>query len=322
MRTPPDTASESAAEAEHVRARIAWYYYAGGLTQQEIADRLGVTRLRVNRIVGQLRSDGAVRIDVNLPLAACVALEERLVARFGLVEAHVVPTIDDGEVQQRMIGEAAGKLIDGLMSDGVGFGVGWGRTLSAATRRITTDRVGKGYVATLMGGLTRGSGINTFEVSTEFARVLGAECYYLAAPIYCPSREIRDELLAHYGLAEAMRRARTATVALVACGDLTARSLLASTHIVSEHSADLRARGAVGDLLGVFLDATGAPIDHPLNRRVMSLALDDLRAIPDTVLASGGWAKREIVGAVLAGGYVKRVVTDEACAKAVLGDEP
>ena len=38
-----------------------------------------------------------------------------------------------------------------------------------------------------MGGLTRGAGTNTFEVATEFARLIGADCYYVASPIYCPS---------------------------------------------------------------------------------------------------------------------------------------
>jgi len=108
-----------------------------------------------------------------------------------------------------------------------------------------------------MGGLTRGSGTNTFEVSTEFARVLGAECYYVAAPIYFPSSERRTTLLTHYGLAEAMRRAKVAHIAFVSCGDLSSRSLLATTQIVSESLPELRRVGAVGDLLGVFLDAAG-----------------------------------------------------------------
>jgi DNA-binding transcriptional regulator LsrR (DeoR family) len=39
-------------EAAEVHARVAWYSYVGGLTQQEIANRLGLTRSRVNRLVG------------------------------------------------------------------------------------------------------------------------------------------------------------------------------------------------------------------------------------------------------------------------------
>lgn len=316
----PDHTAFSEADTDQVRARVAFYYYVGGLTQQETADRLGITRLRVNRIVGQVRAEGMVRIEIRLPLARCVELEEALKARFGLVEATVVPTVPDHDELQRIVGEAAGAMLDRLLVDGQGFGVGWGRTLSSAVKRLQPRRYPRAWVVALMGGLTRGSGINTFEVSTEFARALGAECYYMAAPIYCPSSESRTVLLTHYGLAEAIRRAQTAAVALVACGDLSARSNLAATQIVTEHLPSLRRAGAVGDLLGVFLDADGQPVDHPLNERVMAMPLADLKEIPASILASGGLHKLAIVKAVLSAGYVNRLVTDEDLAETILAE--
>src|SRR4051812_46606581 len=98
-----------------VQARVAWYYYVGGMTQQAIANRLGLTRLRVNRIVGQVRSDGLVRIEVKLPLANCVALEERLKAVYLLDDVTVVPSVPDADIQQQMIGEAAGTMLELLL---------------------------------------------------------------------------------------------------------------------------------------------------------------------------------------------------------------
>jgi DNA-binding transcriptional regulator LsrR (DeoR family) len=305
--------AQEAAEAQTI-ARVAWYYYVGGMTQQEIADRLGLTRLRVNRIVGQARADGSVRIEVTLPLASCVALEERLKARYGLDDVSVVPHIDDPDLLQQSIGEAAGIMLDPLLRDGVGLGVGWGRTLRAAVRTLTARRFHESWVVSLMGGLTRGSGTNTFEVATEFSRNLGGDCYYVAAPIYCPSIESRSTLLTHYGLAEVMRRAREADVAIVAVGDLSSRSLLASTHIVSENIEELRKAGAVGDILGTFLDEYGRPIDHSLNKRVMALSPGELKAIPSSILASGGENKLAIIRAVLNAGYIRRLVTDERVA--------
>jgi DNA-binding transcriptional regulator LsrR (DeoR family) len=313
-----ESGEEVAVEADYERARVAWYYYIGGLTQQEIAEKLSITRLRVNRIIAQVRTEGSVRVEIQMPLARCVALEEELKTRFGLLGARVVPSVDDVANQQRLVGEAAGAMLDLLLGDGEAFGVGWGSTLSAATRRVTPRRLSSGWVATLMGGLTRGSGTNTFEVSTAFARVLGAECYYLAAPIYVPTPESREVLLTHHGLAEALRRASLAQVALVSCGDLSDRSLLARTHVVAESLDALRAAGAVGDLLGVFLDAEGRPVSHTLNERVMALPLADLKTIPKAILASGGLHKGAIVRAILTAGYVKYVVTDEACAEAIL----
>ena len=315
---PPDVPAQADDGEAQLQARAAWYYYLGGMTQQEIADRLGLTRLRVNRLIGQARSDGLVRIDIGLPLAKCVALEEKLKARLGLDDVTVVPTVPDADALQQAIGEAAGSMLDSLLKDGTGLGVGWGRTLRAAVRRLTPRRFAASWVAALMGGLTRGSGTNTFEVSTEFARVLGAECYYVAAPIYCPSTESRSTLLTHYGLADVMRRARESHIALVSCGDLTSRSLLATTNIVSECIPELKRAGTVGDLLGTFLDADGRPVDHPLNGRVMALSPAELKACPISILASGGGAKLPIVRAILRAGYVRRLVTDEATGEGLL----
>jgi DNA-binding transcriptional regulator LsrR (DeoR family) len=306
------------AEPEHIRARVAYLYFVAGQTQRDIADSLGITRLRVNGIVGQCRIDGSVRVDVHIPIAECVALEERLKARFGLGQATVVPTIDDNDVLQRMIGEAAGALLDRLIGNGMGLGVGWGRTLSWATNRLTRRRHAESWVATLMGGLTRGSGTNTFEVATHFAQALGADCHYLAAPLYCPSVESREMLLTHDGLADVMRRARSVDIALVSSGDFSRRSQLAVTPVVRENLAGLRARGAIGDLLGSFLTAQGELADHPLNERIMALNIRDLARIRTSILVSGGLYKFDIVRAALVSARVNGIVTDEALARAIL----
>jgi DNA-binding transcriptional regulator LsrR (DeoR family) len=308
----------AATEADQTIARVVWYYYVGNLTQQEIADRLGLTRLRVNRIIGQARADGLVRIEVRSPLADCVALGAALVERFGLQGASVVPALEDLAEQRRVIGEEVGQVLDPLLRDGSALGVGWGRTLRAALSRLPHRAMQNGSVVSLMGGLTHGSGINTFEVSTQYAEALAADCWYLAAPLYCPSEESRRALLAHEELADVMDRARAVDVALLTCGDLSEKSLIASMQTVRDHREALRAQGAAGDMLGSFIDETGRAVDHPLNRRVVALSPEELRAVPVSILASGGLNKVAIIRGILSGGYVNRIVTDEACARALL----
>ncbi|MBS7543255.1 sugar-binding transcriptional regulator [Ancylobacter oerskovii] len=305
-------------EAAQIRARVAWLYFIGGLTQQDIADQLGLTRLRINKILGQVRSDGSVFIDIRLPMAECVEAEQRLKARYGLEAATVVPSLPDEAEQQRVIGEAAGAELDGLLENGMGLGVGWGKTLAAGLKRVTVRPMPQSWVTSVMGGLTRGSGASTFEVATGYARSISAECYYLAAPLYFPTPESRTMLLSHHGIRETMRRARTVDVALLSCGDMTNRSLLVQTQTVSENLPSLAAAGAVGDLLGVFLDGQGRPVHHPLNERVLSLAPHELSPVRHSILASGGLYKVPIVRAILRAGYVKRLVTDERCAGALL----
>jgi DNA-binding transcriptional regulator LsrR (DeoR family) len=300
---------------EQLRARIAWYYFVAGLTQQEIAERLGIVRARVNKIAGQLRADGSVVVDIRLPLASCVELEEQLKQRFSLKSVTVVPSTEDDEQQRRMIGDGAGVMLDGIISDGQCISVGWGRTLSSSIKRLRVRKLSDSSVVSLMGGLIHGSETNTFEVSTELAKTLGADCYYVTAPVYCPSAESREILLTHSGVNEVMERARKSDVAIVSCGDLTPRTKLTTIDNVLNRLPELKEIGAIGEILGTFLDADGIPVDHPLNQRVIAMAPADLRAIPNSILISGGLYKTEIIQAILSAGYINCLVTDEAVAQ-------
>src|SRR5688572_25071243 len=86
-------------EGEQAKARAAWYYLVGGLTQQEIADRLGMTRLKVNKLIGQARASGSVRIEIRTPFADCVELEHRVATRYELQECAVVPAVPNNADQ-------------------------------------------------------------------------------------------------------------------------------------------------------------------------------------------------------------------------------
>jgi len=301
--------------SEQLRARIAWYYYVAGLTQQEISDRLGIARARVNKIAGQLRADGSVVVEIRLPLVSCVELEEKLKETFGLKSVTVVPTVGDDDQQRRMIGAAASSLLDTLITDGQCISVGWGRTLSTSIKQLRARQLKDCSVVSLMGGLAHGSEMNTFEVSTELAKTLGADCYYVTAPIYCPSIENREILLTHSGVNEVMERARKSDVAIVSCGDMSLRTKLIGIDSVYQRLPELANIGAIGEMLGTFLDASGAPINHVLNHTVIAMPPAYLKAIPHSILISGGMYKADIIQAILSAGYVNCLVTDEAVAQ-------
>ncbi|MEL6922254.1 MAG: hypothetical protein AAFO77_14800, partial [Pseudomonadota bacterium] len=46
-------------------ARAAWLYYVGNLSQQEVSERLGVSRFKVLRMLADAREQGLVRISVE-----------------------------------------------------------------------------------------------------------------------------------------------------------------------------------------------------------------------------------------------------------------
>ena len=127
----------------------------------------------------------------------------------------------------------------------------------------------------MMGGLTRGLELNTFEIASEFARRIGGKCNYLAAPIYAGSPRSRDTILAQDVFRETFQQLATSDVALLSVGDLSRRSLLIRYGLPRDVTVDLlRVAGAVGDIMGTFLDSRGEPVKHALNRRVIAAPLD------------------------------------------------
>jgi DNA-binding transcriptional regulator LsrR (DeoR family) len=197
--------------------------------------------------------------------------------------------------------------------------VGWGATLREAIRHVRPGRWPGMNVNSMMGGLTQGLEINTFETASSLAARLQAQCTYLAAPLYAGSAKSRDTILAQDVFADAFERIAANDLAVLSVGDLSQRSLLIRYGLPPDVSAaSLRKAGAVGDIIGQFLDADGRPVAHPLNRRVLAPSVAQLARIPDVVVASGGANKTAIIAAVLRAGLASVLICDENTASAAM----
>lgn len=304
-------------DLEH--ARVAWYYFIGELTQSEIASLMGLTRLKVNKIIGQFREIGAVQIKLTIPLVDCISLAEDVAARYDLSDVIVVPDMNDYLAQKRVIGEAAGALIDGLIDgQNMGIGIASGRTLSFTVRKVTVRPHADSWVVGLTGGITRSSGANSFEVAANFAKQIGVECHYLTAPLYCSSSEGRNTLLLNDELTDVLARTEIAELSITSCGVLAEDTTLTQIRTVKDHLNEILKLGAVGEFLGCFLDCQGKPINHFLNNSVIALSPEKIATKPASILVSGGVEKVQIIRAILRAGYVNRLVTNEGVARALL----
>jgi DNA-binding transcriptional regulator LsrR (DeoR family) len=301
--------------------RVAWLYYMENLTQAEIADRLGLTRARVNRMLSEARESGLVRITLNSEFASCVALEQRLKERCGLADAVVIPTPENPDQMLGLLGMAAGDYLARYLEENriKTIGIGWGATLRETIRHVPASRHPDLWVTSMMGGLPQGLELNTFEIAGELARRLQAHCTYLAAPIYAASARSRDTILAQEVFHEVIERFATIELALLSLGDLSPRSLLIRNGLPRDVPVDeLRGKGAVGDVLGQFLDQRGRPIAHGINRRAIALPLADLAKLRTVMLIAGGTNKTRIIAAALLGRVGNVLVSDEKTVEGAL----
>jgi DNA-binding transcriptional regulator LsrR (DeoR family) len=308
-------------EVDQACVRAAWLYYMEGLTQDAVAAQLGMTRLKVNRLLAEARATGLVHISINSRLSTCLALEGELRRVCGLRDAVVVPTPQDAALLPVLLGRMAGEWMSRFLEATKvrGIGVGWGATLREAIRYVKPGQWPGINVNSIMGGLTRGLEINTFETASALAARLGARCSYLAAPLYASSEKSRNTLVSQDVFKESFEAMAANDVALLSVGDISERSLLIRYGLPRDvTAASLKRAGAVGDIVGQFLDMAGEPVDHPLNQRVISPTLKVLAGIPTVIVASGGINKAPIIAAVLRKKLVSVLVTDEATAAQAL----
>lgn len=308
-------------EEERFLVRLAWACEIEGMTQAGAAERFGVTRLRVNQALGEARRRGIIRVVINSPYSPCAEAEAQLTEVFSLDHASVAPNMANSEMVQYMVGTALGLHLSSILSDEnvKRFGMSWGNTLNFATRAMKAINRPDLEIISVMGGLTRGSDLNIFEITTRLANYCHAQHSYLTAPLYASSAESQAVLMQQDVFRDVIDKIRGSNALAMAAGDMSDRSMLIRDGLPSGVLyEELLDAGAVGDVLGYFLDARGKLIDHPVNSRVIGIGLEDLRAIPNVILAAGGPHKVPIIQAVLSTGVINSLVTDEETASLLL----
>lgn len=297
-------------------ARICWHYFKEGQTQDAIAQHLGITRKRVNRMLGEARESGFVQITIAGPNGPCSELEARLVATFGLRQAIVVPSPMAETDVRALVGAAAGHYISDRLPPSGALGISWGGTINAAAQNLKPRKGQNNRVVLLCGGLAESTLVNPYDNAAMMARALDATCYYITAPMFAQSQALRDALIASEPIRTILAMASKLDLALLSAVDLSEQSKPLEYGVISRETwRSLRDAGAVGDICGHYLDADGQLVDHPLTHLVINPTLDDLKRTPELVLAAGGLQKLSIIKAAIYAGLCHVLITDELTAE-------
>jgi DNA-binding transcriptional regulator LsrR (DeoR family) len=304
---------------EQLATRAAWLYFVAGNTQAQIGKALGLTRIRVNRLLAHARKQGLVQVTVSGRLAESVMLEDRLKREFGLKDAVVVPSTSDQHQLRMVIGAAAGHYLSQQLRDGMSVGVGWGQTLRLSLGSVPHKSYKRLSVVSLIGGLTRSSAVNPHETASHLADIVGGQCYYFAGPAFTDSAATQTVLMNQPLLRDVFERGSKVDLAFLSVGEASKSSTMARIGLITpEEVAGLQAVGAVGDLCSHWLNDRGELVKHDLNERAVALPPEFLRKVPRVVLVSGGKNKVAMIHGVLRAKYANILVTDEQAARDVL----
>ena len=305
--------------------KIAMAYYEDDLTQEQIAQLFGLSRIKVSRLLQQARQERIVQITVIPPQDPKPDLERQLEARYRLDEAVIVsPSSYDTAALVHDLGQAGAEYLVRTLHCNEIVGISWGSTLRAVIDALPAESWPEMRVVQIIGGLGKPEAeTHGADLTRRMAGAFDGRPVTLSAPGIVKSKLVRDALLGDPQISETLALAARANVAVVGIGAPTADavevqlgSILAPADI-----EQAKQRGAVGDIALRFFDANGQPIEDEINDRIIGLDLAQIRRIPRVMGIAGGDDKYDAIRAAARGRLVSVLITDERTATRLLQEQ-
>lgn len=310
---------QSVEEADHISlmVRAAELYYELGLTQEQVASHLAVSRPTVSRLLRQAREQDIVRITVVNPKSRARTLERRLVEQWGLHDALVVPTtVTRGKLLLQKLGEAGARYLERRLPSGVHLGIGLGRTVYQLVHSLDGVSPNPKVVPLCGGTVFSESAYHVNEIARIAAQHLHGFCYYLHAPAEASNAQVYEALMADASVSEVIRLWDRLDWAVVGIGSAQhAETPEFRAYVQRMMSDGIR---PVADICHTLIDPDGKPCPPPHDSYVIAVSLEQLRKAERVVAVAGGPHKADAIQAALRTGVIDVLLTDEATAVAVL----
>lgn len=301
-------------------ARAGWLYYVAGNNQEEIAQKLGISRQTAQRLVSLSVSEGLIKVRLDHPIGRCMDLAETLRQRYALDYAEVVPTDPSALSSIHGVAIAAAAQIERWLKSPkpIIMAIGTGRTLKAAIDQLAPMEAPQHKIVSLTGSIAPDGSAAYYNVIFNIAEAVKARSFPMPLPVIASSSEEREMLLRQPMIIETHALAAKADITFVGIGDLGSEAPLFVDGFVSNAELkQLQKAGAVGEIVGWTFDAQGKLIDGLTNDRVASAPLPS-RETSTVVAIAVGEKKMPGIKAALNRRLINGLLTDERTAEVLV----
>ena len=303
--------------------KVAKLYYQFDLTQNEIAKRLGLSRVKIHRLLNTAKEIGIVKIQIDVPDSGFLDLENLLISKFGLRDALVVPAQENQQDLYLALGTGAAEWLIPKLKTDLRIGLGLGRTISHLPKVFEPHQQVDCIFTEIVGGASNHSGsFNSYNITSKMADLTGGRAEFFYAPTFVSNLKLKADLLKESSIQKALENAKKCDIVVQSVGPVNKTALLYQHEFISEKVLEtLKMAGAVGDALGHYFDSKGNSISDMVGAHIMGLDLEDLKAVPWSVCVAGGEEKVEAIRAALKGAIFNVLVTDSHSAEMLAAKE-
>lgn len=296
--------------------KTAWYYYIENMTQQKISEKLGISRMKVIKLLEKARQDGVIQFQISQERSRHLKVEQELIRRWNLKDAFVVPSEPGSPTINDTIAKAAAMYISDRITENTYVNIGYGDTLGRVINHLATITEAPLSAVSLTGGVS-------YYLPNTFSSKFNAKLFLYPAPLVVSTKELCSAMQNEPSVQEISRMVNLASMTVVGIGGIREDATIIKNGIFTKNDfLYLSMQGAVGDILSHFIDQDGNPIHTDIEDRLLSTSLSTLRTLPNVIGVAAGDSKVKAIRASLKGGYLNVLITDEQTALNLMEEDP
>lgn len=294
---------------EILMAKVAWYYYMEDMTQQNIAEHLGMSRMRVIKLLEKARKTGIVQFQIRSNQSKRLNLERELVQKFNLKDTYIVPTNPNKDEINETIAKGAAMYIGNRITDNCFINFGYGDTPSKTLNHLASNVDCAVSYVSLTGGVH-------YYLPNAQSNIFSAKLYLMPSPLIASSQEMAEAIKNETSIQEISNMTKLASMTIVGIGAMNDNATIIKSGILSQNDFLLLGmKGAVGDILSHFIDKNGNLIENEYESRLISTSLSTIKELDNVIGVAAGENKIPAIRAALIGGYIDVLITDEDTAR-------
>ncbi len=278
-------------------------YYFGGLSQNEIAKRMFISRSQVSRILTEARSKNIVSITINDPFSEEYTIGNMIKNKYNLSDVLIVDTHNKEPLIE--ISEQISRVVSSKIYKGAIIGISAGKTLAMCSRH-TTIHNGKNlkFIPLLSGVTSQGVDWNANNNCNRFAEATNSSHMVLSTPLIIREKNTRLELKNNPAIKPVFDKYEELDIIITGIGETSIDSTLGQCDISYEEILEANRNGAKAIIAGSFVDSNGNEILERQSEMFMGAKIKHIKKCPIVIAIAHGLEKIEAINSILKGGII------------------
>ncbi len=294
---------------------IAKLYYIDRMKQNDIAEMLNISNMLVSRALKKAEAEKIVVFQVRSPNQLDWDMGYRVKNKYPALKEALVVHLDAGENARHRIATVAAEYIGGLITDGCNIGISWGQTICEFAKVLQGGSYPGVNVLQMSGGFLYET--NAMMMPSNLIQLISnrlqCKALFLNAPLFVPSEELsamlrKDPLYQH--VQEMAGHMHIALYGLSALGQGATMTQVGA--LQPEDIEELRNLGAIGDIMGYFLDKDGNMVNWSKKDCYMGVPVEVAARAINAICVAGEADKAPVL---------RRVLEKQLCNTVIITDD-